>query len=213
MGKEYTTTRGVTVTFCGIAMLLDKLQAAYPPPDPPTYEVELPGTLDPKTQKPRTEKHFHDATTLETEEDKQAWAEYELRRGAVVKRYSEALMRLVFLRGIRYPKPAEDWMLAQTACGIEVPEDPIERQLHYVETEVIGDAEDIGAIMSGVMEASGTPEEVLTGIRDSFRDSLGYPQPAHASNGTSDVQRVGLDVQYAVRADQDRDPQRSSKGQ
>lgn len=211
--KTFTTSRGVEVTFHGIALLLDKLQDSFRPPDPPTYETELPGTLDPATGKPRTETHILDAQSAVTDEDKAALAAYEAKAAEVLNAYNAAMMRLIYLRGITYAEPAGDaWVAEQSFLGLEVPLEPIERKLHYIETEVIGTPEDIEQIMLGVMEASSVPQATLDGMQAAFRSAMGQSGRNEAGGpAAADANRQSLVLQPPVRAGAGRGQKRSKR--
>lgn len=162
MNKTYTTTRGVEVEFLPIPLLLEKLQSQHPQPQPPTYTV--------KTATGNVEVHPHDETTLETDADRQAWQEYLQQAAAAKRKLDLALMRLIMLRGIKVlTEPAPDWAEEQEFIGIEVPTDPRQRRMHWLETEVFANQTDYMAIVTGVMEASGVPEEVIQDAEATFR--------------------------------------------
>lgn len=182
--SDYVTSRGITVQFCGIATLIDKLGASFKAPDEPFYEVDLPGTLDPATGKPRTEKHLLDATSADTPEEKARLAEYEKAKATQGSKYSAALQKLLFLRGVVFPEPSAEWIAQQEYVGIVVPADPMERRVHYVQTEVIGNLNDIEQIMIGVMEASSVPTQALVGMQATFRDTVGKLPGAKAGGST-----------------------------
>ncbi len=177
--KTFTTSRGITIEFLPIPTLLEKLQAQHPTPEPPTYEV--------KTAAGPVEKHAHNETTLETDEDKAAWADYQARLKAARDKFNSALMRLVMLRGIKADLPEGNaWIEEQEFIGLSVPEEPHERKIYWLETEVLANEADYMAAVSGVMEASGVPEEVISEAQASFRGPLGTNQtggPATPKNG------------------------------
>ena len=177
----FTTSRGKPVTFLPIATLLDKIRASHPLPEPPTYEFETAGGAK--------EKRFHDETTLDTPAEKAAWAEYQTRLQAANEKLNRALTRAVLLRGVTFDAPADDpftqtlntldaiptWVAEQKLIDpdILVPIDPVERRLHYIETELLVSLDDYERVMLGTMEASGVPEELLQQMEASFRRSLG----------------------------------------
>lgn len=165
MSKTFTTSRGVEVSFLSIAPLLEKVRASHPIPEPPTYEV--------KTAAGPVERHAHDETTLETDADKAAWAAYVKERDAAQDGYNRAVMRTVLLRGLTYTMPEGDaWVKEQEFIGIAVPTDPLARRLHWLETEALGSVDDYIHLMTGVMEASGVSQEVLTQVEGTFRGNV-----------------------------------------
>lgn len=187
---EYTTTRGKVIRFVGVQSLLDQLRASFPQPKKPQY---------PRTSNVTgTTTYFdHDETTLDVEGDEAQtkanhaqWDAYAAEVARVSREYGAALMRLVLLRGIRYDEPQDDaWIKEQTFIGLTVPEDPIERKLHYITTELIevGDAVEAERVLLGVLAASGIDEEVLSAMADSFRHPLGESD-GHESTGPQDAE-------------------------
>jgi hypothetical protein len=193
MSQTVTTSRGVTVTCLPIQSLLDKLNAQYKPPEPPSYEV--------KTATGAVERHAHDATTLETDEDRAAWQAYLQARADAQTAQSLALTRLVLLRGISVDMPTdEQWVKEQEWLGLQVPDDPFERKLHYIETEVIAGVADIEAIMLGVMRESGVPEELLAQMDATFRHQVGQFNGHEAGGPATPADGPGVVLQPAVRA-------------
>lgn len=188
--KNFTTSRGITIEFLPIPTLLEKLQAQHKTPEPPTYEIKAATGV--------TERHAHDETTLESDEDKAAWADYQERLKTATNQFNLALMRLVMLRGIKVELPEGNaWVEEQEFIGLTVPTEPTERKLHWLETEVLADRNDYMQVIVGVMEASGVPEEVVSQAEATFRGQVvgqGAGRPAAPSNGK------GLDHEQPVRA-------------
>lgn len=192
MSETVKTTRGVTVTCLPIQTLLDKLNGQFKLPEPPTYEV--------KTAMGAVERHAHDETTLDTDADRTAWAEYQKQTAAAQAAHNLALTRLVLLRGIAVDIPADDaWAKEQQWLGITVPVEPIERKLHYIETEVISGIADIEAIMVGVMRASGVPEDLLAQMEASFRRSLGKRNGDETGGPATPADGAGVVLQPPLR--------------
>ena len=189
----FTTSRGIGLTLKPIPhMLIDRVQNAHKPPQPPTYEI--------KTATGATEVHAHDETTLETDADRAAWQAYMNARDEATKDANRAFMRLVFLRGVECELPNDDtWIREQVMLGIDVPTDPLEKRLHYLETEVIATVADADAIVRGVLEASGVPQEALAQAEDTFRHS-----PRRDAIEQTDSQAEQVDDDAAIRASGDR---------
>lgn len=191
MGKTFVTSRGIAVECLPIPTLVEKMQAQYPMPAPPTYTVE--------TITGVKEVHPYDEATvaaLGTEEAKAAWAEYQQKLQAATAAYNQALMRLVMLRGIKFELPAGDeWVEEQRFIGLAVPDNPRERKLHWLETEALATLEDYAALINGVMEASGIPQEAIDQAEATFRREVQREEaagPAVQENGAE------LDRQPAV---------------
>lgn len=163
--KTFTTSRGFEITFQPIPqMLIDRVRTSHKLPEPPYYEI--------KTLTGAIEKHAHDETTLETDADRAAWADYQRQLAETNEHINRSFMRLVFLRGIEIEMPQDDtWVREQKLLGITIPDDPLERKLHWIETEVIATVDDADRITRGALEASGVPQEALAQAEDTFRRS------------------------------------------
>ena len=191
----YTTSRGVKVTYNGIATLIDALQSSLNARKPiaPTYEV--------KSLAGNSEIHAHDETTLETEADRAAWLEYQTKLAAWSDESQRSLMRLILLRGISVELPSDsDWEKQQAFAGIVVPQDAMEKRMHYLQTEVLGSVADYQMMVVGVMRVSGVPEDLLSQVESSFRRSLGRDGNRETAGATGQVESIG-----AVRASQPRE--------
>ena len=190
---SFITSRGIELAFKPIPqMLIDRVQRTHKLPDPPTYEV--------KSVTGVTETHYHDETTLETDDDRAAWAAYIAARDAELVEANRAFMRLVFLRGVECAMPGDDtWEREQALMGIDVPIDAIEKRLHYLETEVVATVQDADVIVRGVLEASGVPQEALAQAEDTFRHS-----PRRDAIEQTGGQAEQVDDDAAIRASGDR---------
>jgi hypothetical protein len=136
------------------------------PLEPPTYTVDtVAGT---------TETHVHDDTTLSTDEDKAAWAAYQAALVRLGRETNARATKLLMLKGIDVADPSPEWLADQAYFGIDVPDDPRERKLAYIETEVLKTPEDIIRATTRIMQLSltGLPEEDLAAVEALFRGSL-----------------------------------------
>ena len=93
MNDVFVTKDGNKIPLRRVApILVEKVRQSVVIPTPPTYEVEVVGG--------DKEFHVHDATTLETDEDRAAWAEYQTALAATNTDMVERILRLLFvLRG------------------------------------------------------------------------------------------------------------------
>lgn len=144
---KMTTSRGLEIEILGVPIALSqKIIAGYerknPEPQPPTYDVEI--KLG-NPENPEIETHSHDETTLETEEDKEAWAKY-LQDHADWRFGQETVIaELLIHRGLRFDVPEDgQWIKDQIeladVLGIdkpEIPEGKLELRRYYLESEGI----------------------------------------------------------------------------
>lgn len=185
----YTTERGHSVTFHSVAPLLDKLEAwrlANVPPVP-TYTPETaPGVVPQAVEhhyreyeiqeqdengKPVTVKKID--TSLETEDDWKAWRAYEMATAQVQADFGLRFMKVLLLRGVQTDAWQDDaWVIEQRFMGYEVPDEPMERRWHWLQTELATTKQEYEAIVIGVLRASGADEEVVSQMEVLFRGAM-----------------------------------------
>lgn len=129
-----------------------------------------------------------------TDEEKEAWAEYQaaLSQATDELRLKRALAipRLLALKGISLADPSleEQWTEEHRWMGVDVPADRRERALHFLTTEILGDAKkDTEKILLGIYRASGQDEEVLNRLEASFRSQMGRAEGDAAGKGAGDT--------------------------
>lgn len=137
-------------------------------PDPPTYTVTAAGGVEMTFP--------HDETTLQTDEDRAAWAEYE--RQCEVQ---ELRRRLETARFLYYsvvtdePEPVEKWRFEFALWGLEPPDpgDKIGFKVRWIEEEICGgDTEDSASLLLQCYTLSGMNQEMLRQIESFFRNAL-----------------------------------------
>lgn len=203
-----TTSRGVSGECMPIGNTLQQLdeniRGSIEWPEPPTYTVTYAGG--------ETKEIPHDAESIKdpktTDEERAAWDEYLEKQAQAQVEYgaksSQAQMRLIATEGF-IPIDATDedeWIQQHEWIGYVVPEDPLERQLHYFLTEVIGSVDDdMMTIYKGIYRATGIDEEVLSKLEASFRVQMEQSKGADAGAGEGDSgskQETGVvDEQHA----------------
>ena len=166
MAIKYTTSTGHELTITAISpdyVLAIKKGVEFP--EPPTYEFEVLGGT--KETAPHTE------TTIKNEDEQLLWNEY---RAKVMSANSELFMRkarAIFRKCVDVTMPeSETWIEAQTADGIEVPEDPKERKEHYIKTECIGNETDVFAVVSAAEQMNKFNTEDYKHALSLFRDQM-----------------------------------------
>lgn len=181
-----TTSRGVELECQPIGAKLDaagdNIREQIDWPDVPTYEATFAGG--------DTEVFEYTENTIEgaPEEDRKAWADYLIAHAAAEveynTRFSNTMARIVATDGVRVlnAPPEDEWIKRQEWQGLRVPEDPLERALHYFLTVAIGDIEkDMMGVYKGIVLASGRSQEEAEKIEEFFRSNVGDD----ARNGNS----------------------------
>lgn len=126
----------------------------------------------------------HNANTVETEEDKQALAEYqavqlELQTETNTK-LSRAAMICVDVDPMVYPR----WVGRMKLMEVPIPADEFERMLLFVETEVLKSVEDIAGLIVAALYSGGAVDEAgVDAAEAAFRGSLSelYRKPTDSA--------------------------------
>jgi len=164
----FTTSLGVRIPVRPISpTLFNRVMHSVKTPDPPTYEVEIAGG--------GTQTFAHDEDSIKGDpEAEKVWREYIEATNQAEAERNLRVLRLVILKGTALEMPKDDeWSELQTYLGLAVPEDPVERYIHYLETEALGDQDDISGLMAAVGRAMGVSQEEIDQSVESFRNNLG----------------------------------------
>ncbi len=177
--KTIPLSNGKSVTVQALGpLLMQKINDGLPPlPKPPTYEADTAGG--------GKETIVHNETTLQTEEEKAAWAKYQAALANWKAEQSERFLRVFFARGVQIDlddTALNRWAREVKYLGVSVPEinpddpdDPevlIERRILYVQTEIVGSKEDIFTIMKEVMKLTGIDEGAVAEATRLFRGEV-----------------------------------------
>ncbi len=138
------------------------------------------GTLSPRptysvtTASGAVETYPHDATTLQTDEDKAAWAAYEAGQLAFQREKAASATRLYLTRGLMIGDPPQEWIADMAALGIALPENVADRRYEYILMDVLPTPEDLIRAMAALTRLSmaGSPQEDIDAVEASFRRSL-----------------------------------------
>ena len=159
--KSFTNSAGNVYPVHGISPLLPDLirtavtsewnRAGRALPEVPAYEVEL---ADGHKQK-----FPHNETTLETDEDRAAWAAYQAADNEFEQEINLRVLKAVCLAVDVDPMQDKAWREEQAVIGVDLPENPAELRLQYVQTQVIKSADDTARLMTAVMVISGLMDE------------------------------------------------------
>jgi hypothetical protein len=167
--QSFLTSTGVELILKPISPVLRaKVIAGVEQPEKPTYES--------KTVGGGIEIHPHDATTIETDEEKAAWAAYLDAQAKAEAEVNERVAKLMWTRGIDWDAlelpEDESWVAQQEELGVTVPEKERERKMHYAETELLSDPDEIKLLILSIMGMTGISEEVLKAVEALFRGEV-----------------------------------------
>jgi hypothetical protein len=147
-------------------LIVPMIAGDLPKPVKPTYTIV--------TAAGDEEIHDHDETTLQTEEDKKAWEDYQNAMKVLEGELSNRMLTCVLVDGVDIDDEIDlkRWEKRQSLMGISVPEDPDEKLLQYKKSMVIRSSDDIVNLISAVLAITGIGREALDKARDSFQDKL-----------------------------------------
>lgn len=187
---EYTTSKGTKIELRPISlMLINKIESGVrkeyeargEPVMPPTYEVEVAGG--------GKIVQYHDETTLVVEGDdektaanREAWNKHLLALAKMRNEVRDA-QTAVILEGIIFEMPT-GWEERHRRLHVEVPEDPTDKRLHYIQTELLVTPEELTNVIGEIMilsSAGAAKEEDIAAARRTFRNKLGQGKEATAS--------------------------------
>lgn len=163
----YTTAKGARIRFIGVnPTLIDKLNNAGTLPEVPYRETVIPDI--------GTEKDPLTANDLQTVEEENQWAEYVEKRDAILSRRNDNFLKAIFFHGVDIDDSTiDEWKKEQEEVwGLEVPSNRVDLKVDYINSEIVGNAEDLGNIIAGVLGKAGVPKDKLDEMRATFRGAL-----------------------------------------
>lgn len=178
----YTTLAGVDIPISPISptkitraeMGVEKsFRKKGEPIDPPSYSVEI---LGGGTQEFELDEDSIDVPddVVETTNRRIAWTKYQ-EALARMKTEQFDIVRRIVLNSIQLKLPEDEtWIKEQEELYIEVPENPRERWLHWLETEILM-PQDVIEIIAEILTLSSTgiiPEEEVAAATQLFRREL-----------------------------------------
>jgi len=155
----------------------ENIRAQYEWPDVPQRKIDVPpdatwpGVVD------QTQEHID--SEFSTDEEKETWSQYlkayELVDAEFSTKMNDARLKLIALEGVRVidAVPEDVWVRRHEFLGMVVPEDNLERMMHYFRTQVLGATADMFVITKGIYRAAGFDPEVLEELEQSFRNQVG----------------------------------------
>jgi len=133
-------------------------------PKRPTYITKTVGGNE--------EVHEHDEKSLETKEEKKAWAEYLVDQAAFDHELQERMLTNILLDGVAAPEIDPKWVERQKFMGRRVPTNEFELEIFWKKTQVIRSTEDAQGLMTSVLALTGVSEEAIRVAEDSFRSTV-----------------------------------------
>lgn len=167
--EEFHPSSGKTVTLRSVSpLLIQKINATIKEPEPPTYKMQ---TLTGEIEFAYDEQSIQDESV--SDEEKARWRKYLEEKEGVERQRREKLIDILFAKGVEVAVPDDGWEDDQRFLGLEVPENPTARRIHYLQTEVFTSAQDLTDAIAKLMQlTAGITDEDMSDIRASFRGAV-----------------------------------------
>lgn len=160
----HTTRKGVAIRLRLFSPVLqDKIRQSVEFPEAPIYVA--------KTAGGGKEEHPYTADMIETADEKAMWSEYQGQLLAANLTLFERLGKLALIRGTEVDIP-DGWEKEQALFGIEVSADPIERKLHWIETEAVESNDDLSALILAILAYQNATSEERAAAAASFQNPV-----------------------------------------
>ena len=138
----------------------------------PTYKVETVGG--------GIQEFLHDETTLDVEDDpeqtrinRDKWIKFHAQSALASLETNRRFLRLLLRRGVDVKVPEDDaWLADHKASGIEIPEDPVELKIMYIQDELIHSKSDWSRLIDEIMSLSDITEEDVAAATETFPDQM-----------------------------------------
>ncbi len=142
-----------------------RLRAEGLPLDPPTYTVTTAGG--------GTETYPHDPTTLQSDEDRQAWEAYQTARKRLQAEQATRIMEWVLLKGVAIEDAPQAWVEERQHFDLPVPETKRDRRTLYLSSEVTRTPADALHLVEIIirLSAAGLPPEKIEAMEALFRST------------------------------------------
>lgn len=159
--RVVTLSNGVRVNIRPVPpYLIDKIRGTVELPKPPIMEVNL---------------AWGGIEEWVNEND----VEYKAALAAAEEEQADKLWKAEFILGIEdEPPPDEEWTGNLTAFGVEIPEDPKEKKLLWVETVLIAKSIDAWKLINAIRGAARPTKEEISELAESFRGDLSWLKAA-----------------------------------
>jgi len=142
-------------------------------PKPPTYTAKMgggPGIVTWEEEHTYTRDNIADGS----EKDRLAWREYEQQEQMLGQKTWAKTAEVYLLRGVLEDLPDDDgWIEEQVEDGIEVPESPRERKIHWIKTELLMDSAEMLSLINAIQGREQEVERAATVAAEMFQRKMG----------------------------------------
>lgn len=165
--KVFTSSRGIDIQIRPISQFkLDAVRASREEVPVPTYEADLAGG-DKETL-------ALDAISAKNKGREEEWKQYLLNVEVEKKEFGKRFNDFICYLGVEVEVPDEEsqWQKISNSLKIKIPEDEVQRKVFYINTELLGTPQDMGDLITTVLQASRLAPEVIEKMKDTFRTAL-----------------------------------------
>jgi hypothetical protein len=204
----YTTNRGYKIKIRPLSgILLNKVENSIRKRyedegrrlEPPTFTFKTAGGDE--EEETYTEETIKDAP----EEDQKAWAEYLEDTNELTTEIFDKQIELEILESFELVDEVDDsWVRRQERFGIEVPEDPDDRRIHFFETIVMDHFDRVQAhTRVQILTAVGSvDDELIRAAEASFRRAMAEGRRTLTAQLEAAQEGPGMDDDEAVSGDE-----------
>jgi hypothetical protein len=165
--KVYTSTKGVKIPLRAVSQFkIDAMRSSREEVPVPTYEADVFGG-DKETLE-------LDAEIAKSQGREKEWKEYLAAVEQETRVFGILFNTMVVSEGVDLdaPGPDSDWQRSCDKYKLKIPEDPIDRKVFYINTELLGAFEEMGDLMTAIFAASKFSQEVIAKMKGTFRSAV-----------------------------------------
>jgi hypothetical protein len=165
--KNYTSSKGVNIPLRAVSQfLIDAMRSSRVQVPVPTYEADVFGG---------------DKEILELDEEiakaqgrEEEWKEYLKDVEQETRVFGIQFNTMIVSEGVDLDAPGleSDWQKKCDRFKIKIPEDPIDRKVFYINTELLGTFDEMGDLMTAIFAASKFSKEVIAKMKGTFRSAM-----------------------------------------
>jgi hypothetical protein len=136
--------------------------------EPPKYSIKV---GDAEQTFLHDEKSIADPKTPQSEKD--AWDRYSTDTQELEQEINERISGLVYGEGVILDAVPEEWVERRKWKGLDIPENPYDKRLKYILSDLLKTPEDLQGFVVAVMKLSmsGVSQEVVEAAEETFRNT------------------------------------------
>ena len=149
------------------------------------FEVDKALTYIVETVGGGEQEFLHDETTLDIEDDPEQtkinwekWNDFQQRLILASLETNRRFLRMLLRRGVDVEVPEDTaWQIDHLDAGIEIPKDPIELKIMYIQDELVHSKSDWNRLVDEIMSLSDITEEDVAAAAETFPNQMEENKP------------------------------------